>query len=142
MKIVTCALVLSIALALLSFLAPPTFADPNYVRRPLGWFLLFPPLTKPDPVTGFRYVDDSAPQAKWFGMVIRGYDGHDYDFVDQHACEVWKTNMFEQFYHPFSGTEQQRFADGWVQKSQCVKDDKRHRVVSGQTQLARMMGLE
>jgi hypothetical protein len=75
-------------------------------------------------------------------MVIRGFDGHDYDFVSADACQAWKSNIFMQLYHPFSGTDQQRFADDWVEKSQCVQDDRRHHVVTDKTQLARLVGLE
>jgi hypothetical protein len=46
-------------LAMSSITFGTALADPNYVHRPQGWFLLFPPLTKPDPVTGLSYIDDS-----------------------------------------------------------------------------------
>jgi len=130
------------ALAACIVLAVSAHADSSYIRRPQGWFLLVPPLTKPDPVTGLRYVDDAAPESKWTGMVIKGYDGNEYDFADQNACQAWKSVAFMKFFHLFSGSDQDRFAAHWLSKSHCAQDDKRRRVITDREQLAHLLGIE
>ena len=105
--------------------AGSSLADPGYVQRPKGWFLIVPPLTKPDPANGKRYVDKSAPEERWFAMVIRGSDGHYYDFADENRCEAWKNATIVKF-SKLSKT----LPLLWVGRSKCTKDDNRHRITT------------
>ena len=106
-------------------MAPAVSGDDSYVRRPQGWFILVPPLTKPDPVTGAQSIDDSAPQKHWSAMVIRGRDGHDYDFAEQYLCQTWINvtglKLYEQSYS---------FPLHWLSKSRCARDDTGHSVMT------------
>jgi len=105
--------------------ATSALADSSYVRRPKGWFVLVPPLTKPDPVTGARYVDAVASQRRWYAMIIPGSDGHNYDFADEKLCNAWKdsTGMKLSKLH---NTLPLR----WLGRSKCAKDDNRRSVIT------------
>ena len=102
-------------------------ADPSYVRRPHGWFLLMPPLTHADPVTGVRYVNKTAPQTKWSAMVIRGHDGHDYDFANKDLCVTFMQicALTPSYCGGISD-----FVSSWIAESQCIPDDDRHTVTT------------
>jgi hypothetical protein len=105
--------------------AGSSLADSGYVRRPQGWFLVAPPLTKPDSVNGKRYVDKSAPEKRWFAVVIQGSDGQYYDFANQNRCDAWKNAAIVKF-SKFSKT----LPLLWVGRSKCPKDDGRHRITT------------
>jgi len=79
-------------------------AGPDYVARPRGWFILVPPLSKPDPLTGARSVDERASQKRWSAMVIRGRDGHDYDFAGEDLCKGWLVLVSHNLYYNTSAT--------------------------------------
>lgn len=111
--------------ACLTFAAAAS-ADDSYVRRPQGWFVLVPPLTASDPVTGAQSVDDSAPQKRWSAMIIRGRDGHNYDFYDEDTCKMWINLLGMRLYQMPGGTANAL----WLAKSKCTKDDNRHSVIT------------
>jgi len=113
----------------------PGFHGWRYVHRPQGWFILVPPLTQPNQLTGKRHIDVSAPQARWSAMVVRGGDGHNYDFASNDDCLAWKRTMGLDVYqsaHPghAGNYDDAKRVIAWVDKSRCAKDDNRQSVIT------------
>jgi hypothetical protein len=102
-------------------------ANPDYVRRPQGWFILLPPLSKPDPLTGAQSVDEHASQKRWSAMVIRGRDGHDYDFAGEDMCKSCLVVVGVNLSYNKPGVT---FPRQWLAKSRCAKDDYRKSVMT------------
>ena len=107
----------------------------RYVHRPRGWFILVAPLSEPDRLTGKRHVDVSAPQARWSAMVVRGGDGHNYDFASNDDCVAWKRAMGLDVYqsaHPgqAGNHDDAKRVVAWVDKSRYAKDDNRQSVIT------------
>jgi len=105
--------------------AGSALAHPGYTRRPKGWFIIAPPLTKPDPANGKRYVDKAAPEKRWFAMVIHGSDGHYYDFADKNSCDEWKNSAIVEL-----SKLPKTLPLLWVGRSKCVKDDNRRTFIT------------
>jgi hypothetical protein len=78
------------SIAAMLAIASVAIAELDYVRRPQGWFVLAPPLSKPDHVTGLRYIDEGTPRTRWSAVVIRGYDGRFYDYPNEQLCLAWQ----------------------------------------------------
>jgi hypothetical protein len=130
-------------LAVCMIVAAAAHAGPDYVPRPQGWFILVPPLTQTGPLTGKRYVDTSAPQERWSAMVIRGRDGHNYDFAANDVCIAWKNVIGPNLYQDADPTTAFHYGDAdfarsWLAKSRCARDDKRDSVITN-TDWSRMM---
>jgi len=107
----------------------------RYVHRPRGWFILVAPLTEPNQLTGKRHVNLSAPQARWSAMVVRGGDGHNYDFASNDDCVAWKRTMGLEVYqgaHPgkAGNYDDAKRVIAWVDQGRCVKDDNRQSVIT------------
>jgi hypothetical protein len=107
----------------------------RYVQRPQGWFILVAPLTEPNQLTGKRHVDLSTPQARWPAMVVRGRDGHNYDFASNDDCVRWKRSMGLDVYqnaHPGKAGDYHdaKGVIAWVDKSRCARDDNRQSVIT------------
>jgi hypothetical protein len=84
-----------------------------------------PPLTKPDPVTGQRYVNASAPEKHWFAMIIHGSDGHNYDFADENLCDAWKNATIVKL-----SKLPKTLPLLWVGRSKCAKDNNRRSIIT------------
>jgi hypothetical protein len=66
-------------------------------------------------------------------MVIRGRDGHHYDFATDNMCLTWKNLIGLNLYR--DPTIALHRADAipavdWLGKSRCIKDDNRHSVIT------------
>jgi hypothetical protein len=94
-----------------------------------------PPLTKPNPLTGTKHVDDSAPQERWSAMVLHGRQGHNYDFAASDGCVAWKNLIGPNLYQGADPTTALHYGDAefagrWLAKSRCAKDDNRRAVIT------------
>jgi hypothetical protein len=117
---------LSIAVSSLLLIAgtrPILAAQSDYVPRTKGWMMLIPPLGSLDRSTGERRILKDTPKKKWTGIVIRGYDGKAYDFVDQDTCQVGMSALVMKLYE--DNDPQYRA----LSLGKCVQDDGRRNVV-------------
>jgi hypothetical protein len=103
----------------------PARADSAFVVRPKGWMMLIPPLGTPDPVTGEQDILSSAPEKKWSGVVIRGQDGKNYDFVSEDTCTGAAMMIRDKFRADGDRGRMYLFIN-----AKCVRDDGRRHVIA------------
>lgn len=111
------------SLLLIGGVGPILAAQTDYVARPKGWMMLVPPLGGIDHSNGQRKILKDSPKKRWTGILIRGYDGKAYDFVDQDTCQVGMSALVMKLYE--DNDPQYRA----LSLGKCVQDDGRRNVV-------------
>ncbi len=125
---------IALCLVACAVFAASVCAGSDYVARPQGWFILVPPLSKPDPLTGAQSVDERTSQKRWSAMVIRAREGHDYDFAGKDLCKGRLVLVSHNLYSNTAATvfpsPARLLPRHWLAKSRCAKDENRKFVMT------------